>query len=77
MNATSEVPPEAPQTASAAPEALFAPEAVKAPFEVAPEVTVPEDSAVIPEAISAATEASVVVTETLPAIDCNVEAAVL
>ncbi|XXG83475.1 hypothetical protein AAC387_Pa10g1215 [Persea americana] len=49
----------------------------EAPFEVAPKATVPEDSAVIPEAISAAVEASAVVTETLPEIDCNVEDAVL
>ncbi|KAJ8640726.1 hypothetical protein MRB53_017420 [Persea americana] len=54
-----------------------APEALQAPPEAAPDASVPEASAVVFEATSAAPEASAVVIEAPPEIDCNVEAATL
>ena len=76
-NAAPGAPQEAP-AASADPDGSQVTAVVEAPREaVAPEASVPEASAVVPEATPTAPEASAVVAEVPPEIDCNVEAAAL
>ncbi|XXG54910.1 hypothetical protein AAC387_Pa03g2678 [Persea americana] len=73
--------PGAPQEAVAAsvdPEGCQMTVVVEAPPEaVAPEASIPEAGVAVPEAIPTAPEASTVVAEVPPEIDCNVEAAAL
>ena len=76
-NAAPGVPQEA-VAASADPEGCQMTAVVEAPPEaVAPEASIPEAGMAVPEAIPTAPEASVVVAEVPPEIDCNVEAAAL